>query len=169
MNKLPINLAKYVVTLRKFNGQAVYLLGTAHVSERSVNQVTELIKFVKPSGVFVEVCDQRRAICEEDEESLPKEEESFSDIIEQYRSGQANAFTLVYRYIMKAYNLKPGGEFKAAVASARELKVPVILGDRMVGITMMRLWNGLTAWQKTKLIMEMLPIPTFNSSSEGEG
>lgn len=46
----------------------VYLLGTAHVSKDSCEDVKLLMNAIKPDVLFVELCNQRIAILEEDEE-----------------------------------------------------------------------------------------------------
>lgn len=37
----------------------VFLVGTAHVSSRSVQEVRDMIRLVKPGTVFVELCQGR--------------------------------------------------------------------------------------------------------------
>lgn len=42
----------------------IYIIGTAHVSEKSVNDVKKLIKMVKPNQVVLELCQNRIGIIE---------------------------------------------------------------------------------------------------------
>jgi pheromone shutdown protein TraB len=70
----------------------------------------------------------------------------------------------MYQWVMNHYNFVPGKEFLAAAEAARELKVPIVLGDRQVAITVKRIWMGLTGWQKAKLISGFI----FGSSSGEE-
>ncbi|KAF3493912.1 hypothetical protein DY000_02058211 [Brassica cretica] len=65
--ELPEELAKSVVILTcESNGESgscdVYLIGTAHVSKESCREVKEIIRFLKPEAVFVELCSSRVSI-----------------------------------------------------------------------------------------------------------
>lgn len=51
----------------------VYLVGTAHFSRESQNEVVELIKIVRPNRVVLELCNSRINILKLDEESVLKE------------------------------------------------------------------------------------------------
>jgi pheromone shutdown protein TraB len=51
----------------------VYLVGTAHFSRESQNEVVELIKKVRPNRVVLELCNSRINILKLDEESVLKE------------------------------------------------------------------------------------------------
>jgi pheromone shutdown protein TraB len=156
MNKIPVALAKRVTTLQNLKGQLVYVLGTAHVSKRSEAETRELILQTKPKAVFVELCEQRRPLLDQNE-GKPEPELSFSDQLAAVRTGQVNLFTMFYKLMMKMYNLTPGGEFRAAAAAAKDLGVPLVLGDRIVGITIMRFWKGMTFWDKLKLFYVLRP------------
>ena len=41
------------------NGVTTYVVGTAHISEKSVREVRETIEAVRPDSVCVELCDTR--------------------------------------------------------------------------------------------------------------
>ena len=45
-----------------------------------------------------------------------------------------------------------GGEFAAAADAARNIGSTVILGDRLVSITLQRLWGALSVFQKLRLV-----------------
>ena len=42
-------------------GNEVYLIGTAHVSKKSAEEVRDVIQAVRPDTVFVELCEKRAA------------------------------------------------------------------------------------------------------------
>lgn len=73
-----------------------------------------------------------------------------------------------------------GGEFAAAVDAARSIGASVILGDRLVSITLQRLWGALSVFEKMRLIFylcksllslaltlqgrtDIIPLPTQNN------
>ena len=43
------------------NGDEVYLVGTAHISRKSADEVRHVIRSVRPDTVFLELCDARAA------------------------------------------------------------------------------------------------------------
>lgn len=43
------------------NGEEVFLVGTAHISKKSADEVRSVIRSVKPDTVFLELCDARAA------------------------------------------------------------------------------------------------------------
>lgn len=163
-SRLSSNLLKHVVKLTNARGQVVHLLGTAHVSERSCVEVKELIHSIKPAAVFVELCEQRKGILEPDY-AQKEDDMAAGEVWDKMKSGDLNPFQMMYLSVMKMYKLKPGKEFIAASESAKELDIPLVLGDRPVGITVNRLWMGLTLWQKVKLCWYFIPKPSFDDSA----
>jgi pheromone shutdown protein TraB len=166
MNRVALGFMKRVVQLRNARGQTVHLLGTAHVSERSRVEVKDLITHIKPGVVFVEICEQRKPIL--DEEDSENKKMTLAESLDALRTGEMNAFSLLMMYLMKAYNLKPGMEFRAAAQTAKELgDIPVVLGDRMISITMMRFWGGLSVWDKFRLIKSLFEPEDNSDDKEG--
>jgi len=43
------------------NGSEIFLVGTAHISKTSAEEVRSVIRSVNPDNVFVELCDDRAA------------------------------------------------------------------------------------------------------------
>lgn len=60
-----IDLPENTIVLESPHTDAkIYIIGTAHVSEKSVNDVKKLIKMVKPNQVVLELCENRIGIIE---------------------------------------------------------------------------------------------------------
>ncbi|KAG5387520.1 hypothetical protein IGI04_038990 [Brassica rapa subsp. trilocularis] len=137
--ELPEELAKSVVILTcESNGESgscdVYLIGTAHVSKESCREVKEIISFLKPEAVFVELCSSRVSILQPQSLKIP----TMSDMIESWKQKQ-NTFGILYGWFLaKAsfLNLQlevfPGTEFRVAYEEALKYGGSVILGDRPV-------------------------------------
>ena len=69
MNRVPIALRNRVTVLFDVNSaRKVFVLGTAHLSRRSPLDVHALIRAVRPSDVFVELCENRAEILYRDGE-----------------------------------------------------------------------------------------------------
>lgn len=71
----------------------IYLLGTAHISKKSSEQAKELVEFVRPSVVFLELCDERSAILTQNNNG----KDNFDSVtprilIEKLVNGEINAF-----------------------------------------------------------------------------
>jgi len=51
--------------LQKPDGGVLYLLGTSHCSEESVQHASDLVRRKQPSAVVVELCHSRAGLCME--------------------------------------------------------------------------------------------------------
>ena len=56
MHRVPAALRSRVTVLKGRGNKQVFVLGTAHLSKRSEEDVGELVKAIKPSDIFVELC-----------------------------------------------------------------------------------------------------------------
>ncbi len=133
-------------------GTRYTLVGTAHVSEKSVQEVLRIIEDERPDIVAVELCETRlRALT--DTESWQK-----TDIFQVVRSGRtlfllANlALSAYQRHIGKKLGVKPGAELLAAIDKAREIGAEVKLIDRDVQVTLKRTWANLGFWKKNLML-----------------
>lgn len=137
----------------------MFLLGTAHVSKQSCDEVKELINCVKPKAVFVELCEQRAGVMVAQPKEFTKKM-SYREMLQRYAKGDADPFSLLYSTalvdVSNSLEVLPGGEFRAAHEAASKLGIPVLLGDRHIGITVSRLWHGLSIFQKAMLIFGFL-------------
>ena len=68
MNRVPTALRSRVTVLkgRSTAGKQVFVLGTAHLSKRSEEDVGELVQAIRPSDIFVELCGARSDILTRD-------------------------------------------------------------------------------------------------------
>jgi pheromone shutdown-related protein TraB len=144
-----------VVTLER-DGRVFHILGTAHVSRASVDEVKRLVARVGPDAVCVELCASRlEAMTEEDRWRK-------LDIFKVFREGKslfllANlALGAHQRRIGEALGVRPGAELLAAVEAAKTIGAEVVLADRDVHITLKRTWGNLGFWQKSKLLTAVI-------------
>ncbi|TXK64457.1 TraB/GumN family protein [Alkalisalibacterium limincola] len=129
------------------------LLGTAHISQASIDAVEALVASGRFDAVAVELDEQRlRALT--DVESLHK-----LDLFAIIREGKvglvaANLALAAYqRRLAEKLGVQPGAELKAAAEGADAAGVPVVLIDREVGLTLRRAWTALGFWGRMKLAM----------------
>jgi len=159
------DLPDTVQVLFSQTGTKVYLIGTAHFSKESCEDVSRIIQAVQPDIVMVELCKQRTNILHLDEETILEEAQNLSmerslEIIRQQGTLQGVMYLLLLSmsaHITKELGMAPGGEFRRAYIEAQ--KVPrcmVHLGDRPIGITLQRALSKLSVWQKIRLGFNIL-------------
>jgi pheromone shutdown-related protein TraB len=135
----------------------VIIIGTAHVSEKSVLEVKQAIHEKRPDIVAVELCPARfKALIGQEEEQDLK--------ISELLSGGKLYYILVQwflAYIQKKIGqemgVKPGAEMLAAVEAAQYVGARVALVDRDVGITIQRFWSSMGIIDKIRLIFSLIP------------
>lgn len=145
-----------------FNGKQILLLGTAHISRESVNEVRQAIQDFKPDVVGIELDQQR---FEQLKFKKKWDEKRISQVIKE---GKAQLFLLnlflasLQRRLGKIVKAKPGAEMIAAYRLAENKKIPVALLDRDIRITMNRAMNKMSLMEKAKLLLSLV-IGLFGS------
>jgi pheromone shutdown-related protein TraB len=140
----------------KLADKEVILLGTAHVSEESIEQVKRLIEEERPDCIALEL-DRARF------EQLAKESKwRETDIFSVIRTGKTYLllFNLILagmqRKIGKELGVKPGSEMLAAAELAAKYGIPLALVDRDITITMKRALSQMGFFEKAKFLFELL-------------
>ncbi|XP_072940262.1 traB domain-containing protein-like isoform X2 [Epargyreus clarus] len=159
------SLPNTVTILDAPNGGKVYLVGTAHFSLESQEDVSKVIREVCPHIVMVELCEQRTNILLLDEEVILREAKNIN--IKKIRAtmAQNGVFNgLMYilllnmsAHITRELGMAPGGEFRRAMAEAK--KIPncmVQLGDRSIDITLHRAISSLSWGQTLRFVWHLL-------------
>lgn len=133
----------------------VYLVGTAHVSAESCQEVEAVIKFLKPEVVFLELCSGRVGVLTPQNLKVP----TMGEMVEMWKKNQ-NPFGILYSWFLAKVASKlevfPGAEFRVAYEEAMKYGGKVILGDRPVQVTLRRTWAKMPLWHKTKLVYSLL-------------
>lgn len=130
------------------------IIGTAHVSQKSVEEVIQTIEKERPEAVAVELCLKRYNAL------MGKREEL--DIREILRKGD---FFLILLQLLLSYfqrkigeeiKVRPGEEMLAAINKAREIGADVVLIDRDIAITFKRFWEKMSFFEKLKFFYYVL-------------
>lgn len=155
------NLPPTVTLLRTLNGTKVYLIGTAHFSRASQDDVSLVMRNVRPERVVLELCPLRLHVLHYDEARLLAEASatSASKRREVFRQHGLIGGLFYLRFlnvtanITKQLGVAPGGECRRAIAEAERLNngCQVYLGDRSIYVTMQRAMSSLTLLDKLKL------------------
>ena len=155
MSENEIQLAD-TVTRINVDGKDVYLVGTAHVSKESVDDVRNTILAVKPNSICTELCESRcRAMVEKDNW---KKMDIFK-VIKEKKSVLLLAqlvMSAFYRKLGDELGVEPGAEMLECVKLSAETGAELILADRDIEITLKRVWRGLGYGQKFKLMVHLL-------------
>uniref|UniRef100_A0A3Q3IA19 TraB domain containing n=1 Tax=Monopterus albus TaxID=43700 RepID=A0A3Q3IA19_MONAL len=169
-------LPETVTRLITPDGSILYLVGTAHFSDSSKNDVATTIRAVQPDVVVVELCQYRVSMLRMDENTLMREAKDIN--LEKVvikanglMSGLMQILLLkVSAHITEQLGMAPGGEFREAFKEAG--RVPFCkfhLGDRPIPVTFKRAIAALSLWQKARLAWGLCflsdPIRTLRSAN----
>jgi len=144
----------------------IILIGTAHVSHESVNEVKEAIENENPDRVCIEI-DEGRYQSIIDTESWKK-----LDIHQAIK--QKKGFLMIASLILGSFQkkigadigIKPGEEMKIAAEAAREKGIPFTFSDRSIQITLQRAWAKSNLWNKMKLLASLIASAFSTESVE---
>ena len=129
----------------------IILIGTAHVSKKSVAEVRAAIEKYKPDIVAIELDEKRYSAITE------KNKWEKMDITEVIKTGKgflllAQMFlAMIQRKLGKEFGVEPGAEMIAAINEAKKYHLNVALVDRDITITFKRAWRLMTFREKFRL------------------
>jgi len=149
------NIGDTRITLT-LGGMEFILIGTAHVSRGSIDEVSAIIRQEMPDLICVEL-DEGRYTSMTSRESWEN-----LNMVKVFREGKG--FLLLANLVLSGFQrrmgaelgVKPGEEMKAALDIAKELGIPHALCDREVQVTLRRAWASCGLWNKSKLLATLL-------------
>ncbi|WNF24994.1 TraB/GumN family protein [Mesobacillus jeotgali] len=157
------------ITRIEMNGKEYILIGTAHVSKHSAEQVKEVIEAERPDSVCVELDEQRYQTITEGS----KWQEM--DIIQVIKEKRASlllmnlAISSFQNRMAKELGIKAGQEMIQGIESAKEVGAELVLADRNIQITFSRIWGNLGLKGKALLLSQIITsIFSRDSISEEE-
>ncbi len=144
------------VTRIQYDDKEIILVGTAHVSAESVELVRRVITRELPDSVCIELDEQRY-------ESIrnPKSWESTDivKIVKEKKVGFLIANLILSSYqkkIAKKLDTNVGGEMTEAISCAAEVNAKLVLADRSIQTTFLRIWRKLKLREKLKLLFTLI-------------
>ena len=141
------------------------LLGTAHISKDSVEQIKKVIDKEKPDVIAIELCEGRL------HKLTNQQTWKQMNIFEVIKSGNVYLFLLnmylanIQKKMGEKVGVMPGQEMLEAYKIAKQAGIPVILADRDVQVTLKRAMLKLSIIEKFRLMYYFF-LSFF--SSEGE-
>lgn len=142
-------------TSLKIDDKEIILIGTAHISQDSVETVIRTIDEITPDTVCVELDTQRyqSLINKKGWESL-----NLKELIKKKQVPflLSNLALSSYQKRMGLQTgVKPGAELAAAAQTAEEKGMEVKLVDRNIRITLLRVWRKTGLWNKMKVMASL--------------
>lgn len=142
--------------LEIINGKEITIIGTAHISSESVEEVRQALEELKPDVVAIELDDERYKSMTEKKNW---QEMDIVDIIKKKKVGFLFAQMILSSYQRKiAQNLKlnVGEEMSVAIQYSKETNTKLLMIDRNIQTTLLRIWHNLGWWEKVKMLTELL-------------
>lgn len=148
------------------SGTEISLLGTAHISKVSTDEVIAEINSGQYDAVAVELCESRLKSLTDPHylENL-----DLFQILRQGRGGLIAANLALGAYqqrLAEQLGVEPGAELKAAAQLAETNGAELVLIDREVGITMRRLYKNVPWYQRFGLLGGLI-FSLFSSQKIG--
>lgn len=136
---------------RRVGETEVTLLGTAHVSRKSAEQVATLLDSGVYGAVAVELCPSRHHAL------LNPDALAGMDLMKVIREGRAAMVTVnlamgaYQQRLADQFGIEPGEEMRTAIDSAARHDLPVLLIDREIGTTFKRTARSLSLFKRWTL------------------
>jgi len=136
--------------------ECLTIIGTAHVSQNSVDEVKEAIYEQKPDVVAIELDKGRYERLLQEKEGIETDEEiSVTKIIKENKVGLfvvSGILTYIQSKIGEDLDIKPGSEMIGAIEAANDVGAKIALIDRDINITLQRTLNKMTLMEKLKFL-----------------
>jgi pheromone shutdown protein TraB len=162
--------------------EVVVLVGTAHISSKSAEEVRRVILSTRPRNVVVELCRSRagQMYATESSEKLanPMSLAGEGSLLQTFRRsvqlGGDKALILrlmlasLSSSLQRRLNIENGLEFVAAREAAESINAEIVLGDRPIEISLQRAWDSLTTSQRISLLADLVKGTVFVGKADPE-
>ncbi len=144
------------VSRLEYHNKEIILVGTAHVSKESAELVKQVIEEEQPDSVCIELDEARFENIQN-----PKNWEN-TDIIKVIKNKKAGfmlanlALSSYQKRMAQHLDAPVGGEMLQGIESAKEAGAELVLADRDIQTTFLRIWRSLNLWEKAKLITGLI-------------
>lgn len=146
-------MAEGNITRIDLNGKEIILIGTAHISKKSAEQVKEVIEAERPDSVCVELDEQRY------QSIMNRDHWKNMDIFKVIKEKKAILLLMnlviasFQKRMAKQFGIKPGQEMIQGIESSKEIGANLVLADRNIQITFSRIWRGIGWRGKLQLLL----------------
>ncbi|HPT93508.1 MAG TPA: TraB domain-containing protein [Limnochordia bacterium] len=140
------------ITRLHLDGKELILIGTIHMSKRSVEQVKAVIETERPETVCVELDDLRSvalAKASTEADAVPADGELPFLLLN-------TIIATLQKRLALDWGLLPGQDLLQAVKSAKAIGAQLILADCNIQAAFCRIWESISLMEKAKLLARFL-------------
>ncbi len=151
-----VDTTQDIVKTVQVNGATITLVGTAHVSQKSVDLVEEKIRTGEYDRIAIELCPPRF------QNLVQKSMWKSLDIYQILRQGKGSlllvnlALTAYQKRLAEKIGVEPGQEMMKAIELSAEYDLPLEVIDRDITTTLQRMYRKVSFWQKLKLFSSLI-------------
>ena len=139
-----------------YQDKEIILIPTAHVSKNSVELVKQVIAEEQPDSICVELDEQRYQTLQ-DPEAWKKTD--IVKVIKSKRVGFLLANLVLSSYqkrVAKQLDTAVGQEMIQGIECAHAMDKNLVLADRSIQTTFLRIWRKLNLWEKANLMFNLI-------------
>lgn len=143
------------VRILEAEGKKIYLVGTAHVSKQSLQDVRNTIEAVKPDTVCLELDSERYKNLTDPQRW---KQTNIGKVIREGKAGLLLSSLIMssfQRRIGKKLGVTPGAEMAEGASAGKENNAEIHLIDRDIQLTLKRTWRNLDFWNKLKMMFQL--------------
>lgn len=144
--------------------ECLTIIGTAHVSSESVDEVKDKIYEIQPDRVAIELDFGRYTKLKKSMMGIEEDESiSVTKIIKENKVGLFLVTTVLSYFQSKIgaeVDVAPGSEMVGAIEAAEDLGIPIALIDRDINTTLERALNRMSFIDKIKFLYAILSSDT---------
>ena len=130
----------------------ITIIGTAHVSSQSAEEVERVIREIRPDSICIELDSERYSSLEN---NTKWKDTDIIDVIKQKRTTLMLVNLILAGYqkrLAESFGINSGQEMINAINLSKELGAELVLADRNIKTTFQRIFRNLSMWEKSKLM-----------------
>ncbi len=143
------------ITRLQYQDKEIILVATAHVSKESRLLVKQVIEAERPDSVCIELDEERYQSMQNPQ---AWQNTDLVKVIKSKRVGflAVNLFLSSYQKMLaKKLDTPVGGEMRQGIKSAKETGAELVLADRSIQTTFLRIWRKMSLGEKAKLFASL--------------
>ncbi|MFW5937505.1 MAG: TraB/GumN family protein [Halanaeroarchaeum sp.] len=134
---------------------SVRVVGTAHVSQESADEVERIVEEEDPDVVAVELDESRyKQLKGESPEDIDARDLLHGSVAFQFLAYWLLSY--VQQRLGEQFDVEPGADMRAGVDAAERIGADVALVDRDIQVTIQRFWTQMRLREKLRLVWELL-------------
>jgi pheromone shutdown-related protein TraB len=144
------------VSRLEYNGKELILIPTAHVSKQSAELVKKVIDKERPDSVCIELDADRY---KEIQNPQQWKNTDIAQVIKSKKIGFMFANLILSSYqkkLAEKLDTNVGQEMAQGMASAKEVGAELVLADREIQVTFLRVWRSLNFFEKIRMISSLI-------------